>query len=185
MDVLVRVSTIAARIQTTLRPATIDDAGAVARLATEAFVAKFGHLYRDQDLNVFLAQAMSERAFTADLQNPDRAIMLAERSGEPVAFAKVSYVCGFPEHARGQRPMELKQLYTAPTSTGGGLGTALMAWVLSDLTARGADEIQLSVYAENVDAHRFYQRFGFEKVADITFQVGEHIDHDFLLARLV
>jgi ribosomal protein S18 acetylase RimI-like enzyme len=40
--------------------------------------------------------------------------------------------------------------------------------------------MQLSVYSENLGAQRFYQRYGFEHVADIDFWVGNHRDDEFL-----
>jgi ribosomal protein S18 acetylase RimI-like enzyme len=166
-----------------LRPATPQDLPALARLAREAFTAKFGALYSAVNLTMFLEESLSEQAFAADLANPDRTIMLAERDGDLLGFAKIATVCGFPDHATGQRCMELKQLYTAPTAIGRGIGGRLMDWAMEQFTARGADEVQLSVYAENLDAHRFYRRYGFEKIADITFRVGDHIDPEFLFAR--
>ena len=98
-------------------------------------------------------------------------------------FLKLGLTCGFPEHARGQRVIELKQLYTAPNATGLGIGGALMDWAMAEFAARGADEVQISVYTENHGAHRFYPRYGFEKVADITFEVGDHVDPEYLFAR--
>jgi ribosomal protein S18 acetylase RimI-like enzyme len=168
-----------------LRAATPADLAALSALAREAFIAKFGHLYSTANLNLFLNEALSEAAFAADLADPDRVIQLAFRDGSLVGFAKVAFKCGFPDHARGERTMELKQLYTGAKATGGGIGSALMNWAMERLAAHGADEVQLSVYAENFDAHRFYERYGFAKVADITFQVGEHIDPEFLFARML
>jgi ribosomal protein S18 acetylase RimI-like enzyme len=81
--------------------------------------------------------------------------------------------------------VELKQLYTAPEATGRGIGGALMDWAMDQFAAYGADEAQLSVYAENHGAHRFYARYGFEKVADITFKVGDQLDPEFLFAKLL
>ena len=168
----------------TLRPATPADLTALSRLAVEAFVAKFGHLYSAENQAAFLADSLSEAAFAADLRNPERLIQLAECNGRLTAFAKISLVCGFPDHARGRRTMELKQLYTDPAATGQGLGAALMDWAMGEFAARGADEVQISVYAHNHGAHRFYRRYGFDKVADITFQVGDHLDPEFLFAQL-
>jgi ribosomal protein S18 acetylase RimI-like enzyme len=42
--------------------------------------------------------------------------------------------------------------------------------------------LQLSVYADNPEAQRFYARYGLNKVADITFRVGDHIDPEFMMA---
>lgn len=169
----------------TLRAATPADIPALSRLATESFVAKFGQLYRAEDLATFLAENLSEPAIAAELANPDRRYCLAERDGRLLAYCKIGIACGFPQHALGNTVMELKQLYAAADATGMGIGGALMDWAMAEFSARGADEVQLSVYAHNPGAQRFYQRYGFGKVADITFRVGDHIDPEFLFAKLL
>lgn len=168
-----------------LREASPADTAALSRLATEAFIAKFGTLYRPEDLAAFLAENLSETAIATELANPERVYRLAEADGVLLGYCKIGLTCGFPEHARGQRVMELKQLYTAPEATGQGIGAALMDWAMAQFQTRGADEVQLSVYAENFGAHRFYGRYGFAKVADITFRVGEQLDPEFLFARML
>lgn len=168
-----------------LRPATAGDIPALSRLASDAFIAKFGHLYSAENLAMFLRDALSEAAVTADHADPLQVYCLAEVDGALMGFAKIALKCGFPEHASGARTMELKQLYTAAGATGQGIGAQLMDWAMDQLAARGADEVQLSVYAENFGAHRFYQRYGFAKVADITFRVGDHVDPEFLFARML
>jgi ribosomal protein S18 acetylase RimI-like enzyme len=169
-----------------LREATAADIPVISKLATDSFIAKFGDLYSAENLAMFLAENLSEPAIKAELARQDRVYRLAE--GEDSAllgYAKIGLSCGFPDHARGTKVMELKQLYTAPEATGKGIGGALMDWAMDQFTARGADEAQLSVYAHNEGAHRFYRRYGFDKVADITFRVGDHIDPEFLFARML
>ena len=51
--------------------------------------------------------------------------------------------------------------------------------------AFGADEIQLSVWSGNDGAQRFYRRYGFEKVADIDFWVGQQRDEEHLFAKML
>ena len=169
-----------------LREANAADIPAISRLATDAFVAKFGDLYSAKDLSSFLEESLSEPAIAAELANPARVYRLAEdEDGTLLGYCKIGLTCGFPEHARGTRVMELKQLYTAADATGGGIGKALMDWAMEQFAAHGADEAQISVYAYNDGAHRFYRRYGFDKVADITFRVGDHIDPEFLFARML
>jgi diamine N-acetyltransferase len=167
----------------TLRPAFPADVPAISCLATESFIAKFGPLYSAENLASHLADHLSETAVAAELVNPDRLYQLAERDGELVGYCKLGLSCGFPEHARGSNVLELKQLYTDPEATGLGIGGALMDWAMAEFAARGADEVQISVYSENEGAHRFYRRYGFEKVADITFVVGDHVDPEYLFAQ--
>ena len=168
-----------------LRPATMADLPAVTSLAVASFVAAFGHLYSDADLTAFLREAKSEAATAALIADPHGAMQVASRNGAPIAYCKIGYKCGWPAHARGQRAMELKQLYAAASATGSGVGSALMDWALAALAAAGADEVQLSVWSGNHGAQRFYARYGFEKIADVTFKVGEQIDEEFLLARML
>lgn len=45
--------------------------------------------------------------------------------------------------------------------------------------------MQLSVYSDNPGAQRFYARYGFAKVADIHFMVGNQRDEEFLFAKVL
>ena len=169
----------------TLRPAVQADVRALTELARASFVDAFGHLYSTSDLAGFLSEAKSEAATAALVADPHGAMQVATRGGEPIAFCKIGYKCGWPDHARGDRPMEPKQLYAAASATGSGVGSALMDWALAAFADVGADEVQLSVGSGNHGAQRFYMRYGFEKVADVTFKVGEQIDAEFLYAKLL
>lgn len=168
-----------------LRAALPADIAALARLGSDSFIAKFGHLYRPEDLATFVEEAFAESAIAAELANPDRLYQLAEIEGSLAGYCKLGLICGFPEHARGKRVIELKQLYTDPALTGKGIGAALMNWALAEANARGADEIQLSVWSGNAGAQRFYARYGFAKVADVHFWVGKQRDEEFLFSLLL
>ena len=168
-----------------LRPAQAADGPALAQLGQDSFVAKFGELYRPQDLAAFLAGAFAPGAIAAELADPDRLYCLAEADGKLAGYCKLGLTCGFPEHARGRRVLELKQLYTDPALTGRGIGAALLDWALGEARLRGCDEMQLSVWSGNTQAQRFYARYGFAKVADVTFRVGEQVDHEFLFALML
>lgn len=168
-----------------LRPATTDDIAALSQLGIDSFVAKFGHMYSAKDLNTFLEETHSPAAVAAEIANPERLYCLAEQDGRLLGYCKMGLKCGWPEYARGLKAIELKQLYMAPNATGLGIGAKLMSWALGIAEAGKADEIQLSVWSGNDGAQRFYARYGFEKVADITFPVGEQIDEEFLFAKLL
>lgn len=168
-----------------LRPASPADIPALSRLGIDSFVAKFGHLYRPQDLASFLDAAFSPGAIAAELADPQRIYRLAERGGRLAGYCKLALTCGFPEHARGARTIELKQLYTDPVRTGEGIGGGLLEWALGEARCRHCDEMQLSVFSENLGAQRFYARYGFSKVAEVSFRVGEQVDKEFLFAAML
>ena len=165
-----------------LRPAMSDDAPALSRLATDSVVAAFGHLYKPEDLHVFLDEYRSVERYRADIVSPVKRVHLAEVDGRLAAYCLIVFGHHFEERPepRPARPVFISQLYCAPAFTGHGLGTALMDWTIAEAHAAGADALQLSVFSENVGAQRFYRRYGFEHVADIDFWVGNHRDDEFL-----
>ena len=165
-----------------LRPATPADAAALSRLATDSFVAAFGHLYRPEDLQAFLEEYRSVERYRADLASLAKRVQLAEVDGTPAAYCLIVFGHQFDERPepRPENPVFISQLYCAPTFTGRGLGAALMDWAIAEARARGAEALQLSVFSENFGAQRFYERYGFEHVADIDFWVGNHRDDEFL-----
>lgn len=166
-----------------LRPALLSDAADLALLGRESFCASFEHLYRPQDLNAFLQQAYSVDAVTAEIADPAITHRLAQddEGGPLSAFIKLKQPSGYAQYSDAADPLGLSQLYCDPARTGEGIGAALMDWALAEAHTRGCDAVQLSVWAENHGAQRFYQRYGFAKIADISFWVGEQRDEEFLL----
>lgn len=167
---------------TVLRDATPQDAEALARLGRESFCHAFEHLYRPEDLASFLEEAYSVEAVAAEIADPGIRHQLTEEApGSGLsAYIKVKYTSPYAGHSNAKNALCLGQLYTDPARTGEGLGAALMEWCLDLARERGCDAIQLSVYSENYGAQRFYQRYGFGKIADIGFWVGQQRDHEFL-----
>ncbi|OYW45721.1 MAG: GNAT family N-acetyltransferase [Sphingomonadales bacterium 32-68-7] len=167
---------------THLRPATAADAEALARLGRDSFLASFGHLYQPDDLAAFLEQVHSVPAVAEEIADPTLTHRLASDTpgGALTGYVKLRQPTKFAEDTAAASPIELGQLYTDPARTGQGIGAALMEWAISESRARGCDAMLLSVWSENFGAQRFYQRYGFRKIADIGFWVGEQRDDEFL-----
>lgn len=164
-----------------LRPATPEDAAPLAQLGRDSFVAAFGHLYPPEDLNAFLQQAYSLAAVTEEIADPAITHRLAVAAdGALAGYAKIRQPSPYAEHSDAARPLSLGQLYCDPARTGAGIGAMLMDWTLAEARARGCDAVQLSVWSENLGAQRFYARYGFARIADIHFWVGNQRDDEFL-----
>ena len=140
-----------------------------------AFIETFGHLYRVEDLDSFLA-GMDEPAWRGELGNPAYRIHLAEADGEVVGFAKLGPL-GLPVEPEG-KALELRQLYLLSEWHGRGIARVLLDWVLDQARLQGADALYLSVWTENFRARNFYARYGFTFVAPYAFMVGEQADED-------
>ena len=168
-----------------LRAATATDAEMLAELGAASFTAAFGHLYSAEDLASFLAENHTPAKLAEQLADPAMRCRIAEQDGAALGFCKVVLSPAWPEIGDARHPVELKQLYFTAGTTGRGTGAALTAWALAEARAAGADEMRLSVYSENYGAQRFYERFGFAKIAETTFRVGAQLDREFVFSAPV
>lgn len=163
------------------RPARLEDAPALARLGRETFCASFGHLYKEDDLNAFLEDVFSPAAVKGEIAGQDCIHRLVEDNAQLIAYCKMMPVAAdYAALSRATDPILLGQLYTLPERIGEGIGATLMEWAIGEAREGGHDAILLSVWSENFGAQRFYQRYGFVKIADIDFWVGDHRDDEFL-----
>ena len=163
-----------------LRPASLEDVPALAKLGRESFCAAFEHLYNPEDLATFLEQVYSEKSVREEVEGPECIHRLADDGDGLIGYCKMRQPSWYADDSDAENPIALGQLYTDGARTGEGIGAALMEWALAEARERDCDAIQLSVWSENFGAQRFYERYGFSKIKDIEFWVGNHCDHEFL-----
>ena len=163
--------------------AGVKAADALAGLGAASFIEAFGDLYRKADLDAFLRENHAPENYRRLLVDPRRRVWTArDETGAFVAYA-VAGNCTLPVEAMPPRSGELSRLYVLSAHQGSGLGRRLLETALDWLEAR-FDHLYLSVYAENHGAIRLYGRYGFEKIADYAFMVGDHADPEHIMKRI-
>lgn len=165
-----------------LRRATVDDAQALSELAARTFTETFGHLYPREDLDAFLSEAYDVERQRTILGHADYAVWLLEADGEPVGHAAAG-PCGLPHAGSTTGDGEIKRLYLLRAWQGTGHGARMMDVAMDWLLQAGPRTLWVGVWSENLGAQRFYGRYGFEKVGDYLFPVGETRDLEFILRR--
>ncbi len=162
-----------------LRTPRLDEAETLAALARETFVESFGHLYSSDNLAKFLNTSFGPGVQATQLKDADYAFQVAVQDGVFLGFIKVG-TNSLPFAAPGRATGELKQLYMRKSCHGQGIAPLLMEWGMNWLRSRGNVDVLLSVYSVNPRAQRFYHRYGFSKLADHFFMVGEHRDAEYI-----
>lgn len=162
----------------TYRIASIEDAAALAELGAHTFTHTFGHLYRAEDLELFL-QNHSPANWAKELNDPAFEVRVAERDGRLVGYVKLGPP-HLPFEPRGEAA-ELRQLYVIEQAKGQGIADVLMRWTIDRARDRGADYLYLSVFTENHRARRFYEKYDFEPEGTYAFMVGTHADEDIVM----
>ena len=165
-----------------IRRAAPEDTAAVVAISQATFVETFGHLYRPHDLATFLDASYDPDQTRADLANPAKAFWLVEAGDQVVGYA-LAGPCGLPHAEVTAACGELKRFYLLKAFQNGGTGKQLFAEIMAWLLKDGPRDLWIGVWSENHGALRFYHRQGFEQVGTYGFQVGETVDHEFILRR--
>lgn len=163
-------------------PAPNISADALSAIGVETFVQSFGHLYADADLQKFLQDKHGVNAYQRLIDDHDYAIWTARDGANIVVGYLVAGPCGLPVDDLPVNSGELIRFYLLPELQGLGVGRRMLDPALSWLDEQ-FDHVFLSVYSENLKAQNLYERYGFEKIQDYFFMVGDHADPEFIMRR--
>lgn len=153
----------------------------------KTFSETFGHLYDPSDLEAYLSTAYSPDTIRATISNPRCRTRLVEDGGEAVAYAQVR-PCSLPHPTASLAEAELQRIYVLKSHQSRGLGKQLielaLAWAGSP-EAGFSGPMWVGVYSGNLKAQRFYASYGFTKVGEYDFPVGNAPpDREFILQRV-
>ena len=165
-----------------LREATLNNAEALSEIGRATFAGTFQHLYSEENLRVFLDEFHSAEFYQRALSDSQTKIWVIDLDGRLVAYTKVgpnTLPCDPPQ----PDALELSRLYVRDEYQNEGLGARLMDRLLQHAQNEAYPDVVISVYSENFGGQRFYARYGFEKVGEYAFAVGDHRDQEFILSK--
>ena len=154
----------------------------LAQLGVTSFTEKFGHLYKPEDLNSFLKDNHTPEHYEKLIVHPGTSVWVAQSASAELIGYSVCGPCSSPIPVDAKNPGELKRLYLLPDYTRSGIGSKLMEPSMQWLEERYND-IFVSVYSENEQAIRFYERFGFKKIIRYYFMVGRQPDLEYIMKK--
>lgn len=136
-----------------IRRATAEDVPAiVAMLADDPLGAT---RESPDDLEPYLA---AFRVLDAD---PHQYLAVADRDGEVVGTLQLTFIPGLSRRAATRAQIEGVRVRS--DQRGSGLGAELISWAIEEARARGCRLVQLTSDRTRTDAHRFYERLGYER----------------------
>src|SRR5262245_8118439 len=91
--------------------------------------------------------------------------------------------CKLPVHDLEARAGEIKRLYVHAAAHGQKLGTRMLDMLIEELERREHDPLYVGVWSQNLGAQRLYMRYGFVRVGQYDFPVGQQMDLEFILRR--
>jgi GNAT superfamily N-acetyltransferase len=135
-----------------IRPATAEDLpDIVAMLADDPLGAQ-----RESpgDLTPYTA------AFERLARDPNQHLVVAVRGGRMVGTLQLTVIPGLSRRGATRSIIEGVRIHSE--ERGSGLGSQLIEWAVEESRRQGCQLVQLTSDATRTDAHRFYERLGFE-----------------------
>lgn len=157
--------------------ATPSDAEALGKVKIQAWKETYsGFVNRD-----FLASLTVEdqaNRFLAVMENEKNCVFAAWHNGEIVGYAIVG-----PNQSDAPESIgELQAIYLLHQAQGLGLGKKLVARSIHWLIEKGYESAHVWCFAQNINAAKFYQYLGGERINESTFSLGgdDHPDECYL-----
>lgn len=137
------------------RDATRDDIAFIVGIIVADSVVPTNDLPDQPDHPAYVA------AFEAISADPNQRMVIAEIDGAPVGTVQLTFIPGL-NHLGMWRGL-IEAVHIVPAQRSKGLGGEMIQWALSECRTRGCGVVQLTSNKQRLDAHRFYERLGFEK----------------------
>ncbi|MFF3886692.1 GNAT family N-acetyltransferase [Streptomyces sp. NPDC001914] len=135
-----------------IRPAAADDVPAiVAMLADDPLGAQ---RESPDDLSPYLA------ALERLSRDPNQHLVVAVRDGRVVGTLQLTVIPGLSRRGATRSVIEAVRIHA--DERGSGLGTELIEWAVEESRRQNCQLVQLTSDVTRTDAHRFYERLGFE-----------------------
>ncbi len=100
-------------------------------------------------------------AFDAIDADPDELLVVAEQDAAVIGTMQLSFLPGIA--FRGSWRLQIESVRIAAALRGEGLGAAMIGWAIERARERNCGMVQLTSQLNRPQAHRFYERLGFER----------------------
>lgn len=99
-------------------------------------------------------------AFEQIDRDPNHELIVAERSGEVIGTLHLMFLPSIS--FQGGLRAQVESVRVDKRFQSQGIGGEMMKWSMERARQRGAHVVQLTTHKTRLDAHRFYERLGFE-----------------------
>lgn len=166
----------------TFRYATVADAEILAELAATSFHQAFDGSSKQENIDGYVNAAFNPEQLATELADPKSTYLIVELEGRAIGYLKV-YEGEAPECVSDPNAIELVRLYVRQEFLAQKIGAALMQRALEEARRKGSRTIFLGVWEHNERAKAFYHKWGFERVGEHIFQMGDDPQTDWWMER--
>lgn len=164
-----------------VRPSEVDRLLALSR---KTFYDAFEHLNNPDDFEAYTSKAFTREQLLSEMENPDSAFYFAVIDNEPAGYIKLNYRAAQAEY-QDTDAVEISRIYVLASQQGKKIGNQLLDFTINKAIEEKLRYLWLGVWEHNLNAQRFYERNGFIKTGSHEFVVGNDVQTDFLMKKML
>jgi len=168
----------------TIRFATANDAELIADLSRKTFYDSFVAYNTKENMDKFLNEQFTHDALIKEVSTENNIFLLAYNDNNPVGYVRLREN-NIPPSLGTNRAVEIARIYAVQESIGKGVGTAMMNKCMEIALEKNYHTIWLGVWEHNQRAIDFYTRWGFEKFDEHDFILGNDVQRDWLMKKVI
>lgn len=164
--------------------ASKEDAPLIADMSRITFYETFVSQNTKEDMDKFMKEQFTREALIKEVEDGADIFLLAYHGQEPVGYVRMREGEKRPEF-EGLPSIEIARIYAMTAAIGKGVGATLMNECLQIASALGKKVIWLGVWEKNQRAIHFYHKWGFKEFAKHDFLLGNDVQTDWLMKRML
>jgi ribosomal protein S18 acetylase RimI-like enzyme len=168
----------------TIRAATKADAELIADLSRQTFYDTFHKDNTAEDMEKFLNEQFTRGKLLLEVGQAGVDFFLAYFGSEVAGYLKLRDTKK-PALLKNARSLEIARLYATQSMIGKGVGKALMQKSIDEAKLRNCEVVWLGVWEANDRAIAFYKNWGFEKFDEQEFHLGNDVQRDWLMKKVL
>ncbi|HEY9184928.1 MAG TPA: GNAT family N-acetyltransferase [Salegentibacter sp.] len=160
----------------------IEDLELLQKIGKQTFADAFGFQNTQKNMERYLEESFSKARLRTELLDKNSEFYFAKINQETVGYLKVNYGNSQTEF-QDENALEIERIYVIQEFLGKKIGQMLYHKAIEIGRKRNSDYIWLGVWEENPRAIRFYEKNGFIKFDEHTFNLGGDIQTDILMKK--
>ena len=161
---------------------TTDDIKELQTISFRTFDDTFREMNHPDNLKDYLNNAFTYDKLQRELEHPNSYFYFLYDNDKIVGYLKLNVGAAQTEDIASDA-LEVERLYILKNYQHHGYGKKLMNFAINFAVEEEKQSIWLGVWEKNENAIKFYEHFGFKKVTEHEFKMGDEIQTDIIMAQ--
>ncbi len=169
----------------TIRNAGLHDINLICIIATKTFYDTYGPYNNSSDMEMYMNKSFNFQQIKEEIKDVKTKFLLLFIDQELAGYAKLNWGSQIPGCFEETGILELARLYVIKERIGKGIGKIFMEKCFLFAKKRKAKLIWLDVWKKNTRAIDFYKNCGFHIKKEWVFQLGEDLQDDYIMEKII